>query len=291
LTTPIRNLQTSSQLLSELLEQPVRVLDSPTTGKVGELDAQDTYERTDPKTGKVVRAVLGDDLFGDLAFRQRVAQAARDLAASGASFSGCQENDSVNKDLWTLGYGGRMQVRKFLEAGKLGSPAVALKDIFEHGRRYGFECASAMMVLFHKAILDTVGDTIFDKMFTEPAYLKIFRWELKDNDYLELEQIEQGKSDLVPGSHYYYKNPDASAANSAFGGENVVYLGSENGQRMFYAHGVCGAKGTYLVSEDELIASLSSLRRMGATTAPFRDTFTYSIDAKRLAAKAQQLAA
>ena len=246
------------------------------------VDAKDSFVRVDPAGGKPQVVALGRKRLDEVTLRVNIAQAARDLAASGANFSATASSDAVNPLLWTLGYGGRMQVRKFLADGTIGSPAKAIRDIFSHGEHYGFECATAMMVIFHKAILETVGDAAFDAMFAHPRNLTFFRWEVKDDDYLALEKIDKNGDQLTVGSHYYYKNPDASEENSAFAGENVIYLGVENGRRMFYGHGIVGAKGTYVVSEAELLASLRSLRRYGAATEPFRDDFRYSLDVETL---------
>ena len=45
---------------------------------------------------------------------------------------------------------------------------------------------------------------------------------------------------LEASAHYYIANPDASDENSAFRGENVLYLGDGN----YYAHGIVGDSGT-----------------------------------------------
>lgn len=277
----------AGRILSEMTGGRVSVQDSPYSGTRGVIDAQDRFVRTGAN-GRQEVGGLGERRFNEITFRMNVIRAAKDLAASGAQFSGDQKSDKVNKTLWTLGYGGRMQVRKFVDdRGNLGSPAKAIRDIFQNGRQYGFECATAMMVIFHKAILDTIGDAAFDAFFTEPRYLTFFRWSEKDDDYLALERVEQKDDKLVAGSHYYYKNPDASDANSAFSGENVIYLGERNGERLFYAHGVIGRDGNYLVTEGELLRSLSSLRRPGATQQPFRADFSYSLNAHKLAEMAR----
>jgi protein-glutamine gamma-glutamyltransferase len=225
---------------------------------------------------------LGVKRTEDLVFRHNVVEAAFALAQSGATFSGSHRTDKVNKKLWTMGYGGRMQVRKFLPEGKFGKPSEALNDIFKNGSQYAFECATAMMVIYHKAILDHVGADAFDQMFTEPRNLAFFRWSIEDDDYSDIKKLKMKPMPLHPGSHYYFKNPDASAENSAFGGENVIYLGDGK----YYAHGIHGADGTYIVTEQEITHTLAALRRRGATEKPYRVDMEMHLDGLALSKKA-----
>jgi len=130
----------------------------------------------------------------------------------------------------------------------------------------GLTAASTATRLGHKAILDHIGDAAFDKLFSEPRMLAFFRWEIEDSDFKDVKRLANKPMPLVPGSHYYYKNPDASDENSAFGGENVIYLG----EGKFYAHGCVGDDGTYIIDEQDLMRTLSALRRPGADKAPYR---------------------
>jgi len=263
-------------LVREMYGEDAKLTDAPQAGVVGALDPKDRLERT--TAGKKTSRVLGAAKTEDLAFRQRVVDAGYALAAGGASFSGHWSSDRVNKTLWTLGYGGRMQVRKFLPNGELGKPSAALRDIFENGQHYGFECATAMMVIYHKALLEHLGDEKFDALFSHPKMLAFFRWDIEDDDYAKVKKLSmdpklEGKAP-VPGSHYYFKNPDAAPENSAFRGENVMYLGDGK----YYAHGVVGASGTYVVTEVEIMKTLSALRSPGSTVKPFRVAMEMHLD-------------
>lgn len=274
--TPITTAQAEA-VAKELHGPTARIVDR---GVVGVLDKKDRLVREEG--GRTVNGAVGVKRNEEIAFRARVVTAAKELAASGASFAGSADGDRVNQKLWTMGFGGRMQVRKFLADGELGRPSAALRDIFDNGHQYGFECATAMMVIYHKAILDHVGDDAFDAMFTEPRHLAFFRWSIEDDDFLDVKKLVHKPTPLMPGSHYYYTNPDASAENSAFGGENVLYLG--DGQ--FYAHGIVGSSGTYLVTEQDIMDTLSALRRPGATTKPSRVAMAMWLDGYALSKKA-----
>jgi protein-glutamine gamma-glutamyltransferase len=277
----------AGRILSAQMNAAVRAIDRPKAGVVGALDPGDTVEIK--RKNRVQKTRLGDERFNDIKLRTLIVKAAHGLAASGAVFSGSSETDAVNGKLWTMAYGGRIQARKFLRGGLLGSPANALNDIFKNGNKYGFECATAMMVIFHKAILEMVGSKEFDEMFTEPNYLRFFRWDLKDDDYLALEKITKKAGTLVPGTHYYFRNPDASEENSAFRGENVIYLGkNEAGADLFYAHGIFGADQTYVVTRDEIMDTLRRLRKPGSRVEPHLLEFSYSLDANQLLERIKQ---
>jgi protein-glutamine gamma-glutamyltransferase len=275
----LRDLEGAQRLANELYDGPVKLEDGP-GGTSKSIDAGDRFVHGEP--GNPMIEKLGPVRTEDLAFRAAVVKAGKDLAASGASFAGSASQDKVNEVLWTKGYGGKMQVRKWLAEGGTGKPSVALRDIFENGNKYGFECATAMMVIYHKAILDHVGDEAFDRLFTEPRNLKFFRWSIEDSDFTDVKRLAHVPSKLKPGSHYYYKNPDASEANSAFGGENVIYLGDGR----FYAHGIRGASGTFEVTEAEILDTLTRLRKPGATEKPYRIDMEMHLDGLALSKKA-----
>ncbi|MBM4279427.1 MAG: hypothetical protein FJ137_01250 [Deltaproteobacteria bacterium] len=276
--SPQTDLQTAQTVAKELYGPTTKIVDA---GVPGVLDAADKLVRQNAR-GETVTRALGVRRSENIAFRAHVVQAAKDLAASGASFSGSHQTDKVNQTLWTMGYGGKMQVRKWLADGETGKPSAALRDIFDNGRAYGFECATAMMVIYHKAILDHVGDEAFDKLFSEPKNLAFFRWDIEDADFVDAKKLVHRPMPLQPGTHYYFENPDAAPENSAFRGENVLYLG--DGQ--FYAHGIVGDSGTYLVTEKDIVDTLSALRAPGADSAPRRVNMAMWLDGYSLSKKA-----
>ena len=268
-------------LVQELYGEGAVLKDSPVEGVQGEIDSYDKLVTSHDGQSKIEK--LGIPRKEDIVFRQRVVEAAHALAAGGAQFSASHDGDKVNSKLWTMGYGGKIQVRKFLPNDEIGKPSVALRDMFENGSAYGFECATAMMVIYHKAILDHIGDEKFDELFSSPRMLSFFRWSLEDEDYTKVKKLVEDdkiiKQAPKPGAHYYFLNPDASEANSAFGGENVLYLGDGT----YYAHGIVGDSGSYIVTEDEIIATLSALRKPGSTTKPHRIGLELEMDALKVA--------
>ena len=269
-------------IVREMYGPDARLEDSKVEGVRGQIDAMDDIHYAS-RSGAAKIEKLGVAGAEDVVFRQRVVDASYGLAKSGAQFSASHSTDKVNKALWTMGYGGKIQVRKFLPNDQIGKPSVALRDIYENGSDYAFECATAMMIIYHKAILDHIGDEKFDELFSEPRMLSFFRWSIEDDDYTSVKKLVEDdkiiKQAPKPGAHYYIANPDASDENSAFRGENVLYLGDGT----YYAHGIVGDSGTYIVTEEEIIATLSALRKPGATTKPHRIGLELEMDALKVA--------
>lgn len=275
----LRDIEGAERLAAEVYDRPPTLEDAP-GGKRGEIDPGDRFVSGTPSNPMI--EPLGEKRTEDLAFRAAVVRASEELAQSGAAFAGTAKQDKVNEVLWTMGYGGKMQVRKWLKDGGIGKPSVALRDIFKNGDQYGFECATAMMVIYHKAILDHVGDEAFDRLFTEPRNLKFFRWNIEDDDFVDVKRLAHVPSKLKPGSHYYYKNEGADPKNSAWGGENVIYLGDGK----FYAHGIRGASGNFVVTEEEILTTLRNLRSPDSTIEPHRIDMVMHLDGLALSKKA-----
>ena len=121
-----------------------------------------------------------------------------------------------------------MQVRKWLHGGGIGKPSEALRDIFSNGKAYSFECATAMMVIYHKAILDHIGDEAFDRLFSEPRNLKFFRWQVEDSDFTEVKRLAHRPSKLMPGSHYYYKKIPMLRRRTLRSGARTLFIWGRN---------------------------------------------------------------
>ncbi len=231
-------------------------------GMPGKVDPADVFVYRNGK-GKLVKTTLGKTRHQQAAIQLNVVKAAKAFHAAGVNFAGSSKQDKVNQDLWWMGYGGKMGVRQGVK------PSDAINDIFKNGSKYGMECATATMVILYKGILDTIGPKDFDTAF---AKTRLFRWDIKDDDFKKAERV--GKlPGFWPGDHTYFKNPEFDPANSAFQGENVIYLG--DGQ--YFGHGLG------VVSEQGVIDSLNGLRRSGATKTAYRDDFELRLDGKTIA--------
>lgn len=163
--------------------------------------------------------------FGHLAFelrlRANIVQAAKDLNASGASFA-VFEDHYCNPAYWYRTPEGGFQLIN------AAMPAPAIRDIFAQGRLYGFECATAMVIVLYKAVLDTIGDAHFNRLFAN-----LYLWDWHYDSDLRLITVSY-KPESFPGDILYFKNPDFNRETPEWQGVNVVNLGGG----LYYGHGI-----------------------------------------------------
>jgi len=156
----------------------------------------------------------------ELTLRDLTVSAARALNQSGIGFETFRTT-RCNQAFWQVTDSGGCRIRD------QATPAQAILDIFQNGRLYGFECATAMLVVFYRAVLDAIGPQTFNRLF---ANLLLYDWQF-DQD-LGLTTVE--RTVHLPGDVVYFKNPDFDPATPEWQGENAVVLGG--GQ--YYAHGI-----------------------------------------------------
>ncbi|YCI75759.1 protein-glutamine gamma-glutamyltransferase [Bacillus sp. R1-10] len=196
--------------------------------------------------------------FGDFNFeiqlRNRVIEAAIALDKSGPEFSTLEESQS-NQRYWHLSKDGTFT----LQPGIL--PHAALVDIFMNGGLYAFECGTAIVVTFLKAILDLIGPRNFDYLFSD---LFLYDWRPPRNMALI---VHQGR-DYSPGDCVYFKNPDHDEATPEWQGENAILLG----RNLFYGHGIG------ITTAQGIINELNSNRKPYATISAFLTTHIIFLD-------------
>ncbi|MBO0996198.1 protein-glutamine gamma-glutamyltransferase [Bacillus sp. SD075] len=172
-------------------------------------------------------------------------EAAFALDKSDAEFSTLEESE-CNIQYWRLSKDGTFT----LQPGIL--PHAALVDIFINGRLYAFECGTAIVVTFLKAILDLIGPRNFDYLFSD---LFLYDWRPPRNMAL---LVHKGR-DYSPGDCVYFKNPDHDEATPEWQGENAILLG----RNLFYGHGIG------ITSSQGIIDELNSNRKPNATISAF----------------------
>ncbi|WP_309119182.1 protein-glutamine gamma-glutamyltransferase [Paenibacillus sp.] len=185
------------------------------------------------------------DLDFELRMREATLEAARALNVSGVGFE-TFEHSRCNEDYWRREPNGAFRLRSDRK------PSEALRDIYDNGPVYGFECATAIVIVFYKAALDMIGGAAYDRLF---ANTLLFHWNV-DRD-LGLTTIPSTR--FVPGDCLYFDNPDVDPATMQWQGENVIYMGGDS----YYGHGI-GIR-----SADAIVAKLNEHRRPGA----FRSAF------------------
>src|SRR5690606_11785293 len=97
-------------------------------------------------------------------------------------------------------------------------PSDAIRDIFANGHLYGFECATAMIIVLYKAALDSIGEAAYNRLF---ANTYLYHWNV-DRD-LGLTTLPESR--FIPGDILYFDNPEVDPSMPQWQGENVVYMG------------------------------------------------------------------
>ncbi|MBN3554411.1 protein-glutamine gamma-glutamyltransferase [Fictibacillus halophilus] len=181
----------------------------------------------------------------EVVMRTNIVAAANGMRDSGAGFA-TFVNSRCNPQYWRrTAYGGfllRSDVR----------PSDAISDIFINGKRYGFECTTAIMIMMYKAILETIGAGMFDQLFNG-----LLLYSTEHDEDLQIIAVPSG--DSLPGDVRYVKNPEHHPNTPQWQGENLIDLG--NGQ--FFGHGI----GTGTIGE--VIDVLNQKRMPGATVSAF----------------------
>ncbi|WP_047154841.1 protein-glutamine gamma-glutamyltransferase [Aneurinibacillus tyrosinisolvens] len=182
-----------------------------------------------------------EQLRFELRLRSRMVRAARQLNRSGAEFA-TFKNSRCNLAFWDLTENGGFSLREGIQ------PAEGIADIFENGPKYAFECATAVMIVCYKAVLEVITQQDFNRLFSN---LLLWDWHY-DKD---LGLTWRKEADYLPGDVQYFENPDVNPASIEWQGENVVVMENEH----YYGHGI-GIK-----TKQGMITVLNKKRKPGAT--------------------------
>ncbi|KAB2337273.1 protein-glutamine gamma-glutamyltransferase [Cytobacillus depressus] len=178
------------------------------------------------------------ELLFDIDLREHIILAAEDLSKSKAKFTPFSTS-KFNPEIWTkTKYGYLLHPDIFASDG--------IKDIFNNSQEYAFECSTAIVIIFYKAVLDLIPLSFFNTLFQ-----RLLLWDWNHDQDLSI--VTKKGHDFIPGDVVYFYNPDYN--HPVWMGENAVYLG--NGQ--YFGHGI-GIK-----TEEGMIEDLNTLRRKNAT--------------------------
>jgi protein-glutamine gamma-glutamyltransferase len=186
------------------------------------------------------------ELSFELKLRNETIEASHALLASGASFATFYYSE-CNDYYWNLTGDGGFELKPGMAASK------AVRDIFVNGEAYAFECATAMMIIFYKALIENISEVRFNEVFQH-----LYLWDWQNHPFFPLRNVPRVGGG-VPGDVRYFKNPDVSPQTPQWQGENVVDL-SDN---LYYGHGIG------ILPANQIIAELNKFRRPGAMTSAF----------------------
>ncbi|MEK8131196.1 protein-glutamine gamma-glutamyltransferase [Paenibacillus filicis] len=192
---------------------------------------QDIYNRKRNSPTPFHYASMEALLF-ELRTRAAIVASARALGRSGAVFE-IFDLSRCNERYWSRTYNGGFELRPGV------SPSAAIEDIFINGRYYAFECATAIIIILYKAVLDTIGREAFDRSF---GRLYLYSW----NHDADLKLItSKGKGEAFPGDVQYFKNPQVDPRKMQYQGENVIVM-PEGG---YFGHGIGVTSAADIVSK------------------------------------------
>lgn len=128
-------------------------------------------------------------------------------------------------------------------------PCDGINDIFTSGSDYATECATAIVIIYYKALVSMLPENIFNKLFFS---IFLMDWIYSTNTFSM--NYEETPSDYLPGDCRYFDNPDVNPLTPEWQGENVIDLG--NGT--YFGHGI-GIR-----TPEKIIASLNKHRKVDA---------------------------
>jgi len=155
--------------------------------------------------------------------RREIVNAAYALHKSGMSFAVFTKS-KCNPDYWTRTSNGGWSLKPG------ANPADAIRDIFDNGWAYATECATAMVIVYYKAVLEVYGDDLFNKTIKS---IYLMDWDVRDPLFAAVGSMNK-VPELIPGDRGYFANPDHSPDLPQWQGENVIVLGDGR----YYGHGI-----------------------------------------------------
>jgi len=201
--------------------------------------AREIYERK-RRSPYVFNYSSPDHLKFEMLLRAAIVQAAIDLDMSGAEFA-TFEYARCNGRYWLLTPQGGFLLKQGVR------PSEAIRDIYQSGPMYAFECATAIPIVYYKAVLDVMGEEQFDRLFQN---LLLYSWNYDSDLGLIQERVSPERA--FPGDVLYFDNPDFHPRAPEWQGVNVVMIDDN----LFFGHGVGITTG------EEIIHGLNMRRRL-----------------------------
>ncbi|MED4971360.1 protein-glutamine gamma-glutamyltransferase [Geobacillus sp. NFOSA3] len=193
-------------------------------------------------------------LLFEIILRDRIIDTAISLAKSKVRFA-IFRLSKCNEQFWIKNELGGFQLKE----GVL--PSDAINDIFINSHLYAFECATAIVIVFYKAVLDVMDKQTFNRLFSN---LLLYDWHVDQDLGVKTKKGE----DYLPGDCLYFKNPEFDPQTPQWQGENTIYLGND----LHYGHGI-GIK-----TSEEIIAALNKKRKKDATKSAYLLPQTTRVD-------------
>jgi protein-glutamine gamma-glutamyltransferase len=160
-----------------------------------------------------------DEFLFELKVRKNIIQSAEEMNKGKSKFT-IFSYARCNPRYWQLTKEGGFLLRPDVQ------PDAAIRDVFQSGSLYAFECATAIPIIYYHAILKSIGSEVFNSLFQN---LYLYSWHT-DTD---LGITTFHSNHFLPGDVIYVNNPDYDRKRPWFRGLNVVVL--EDGR--LFGHG------------------------------------------------------
>lgn len=164
-----------------------------------------------------------EQLKFELSMRREIVNAARQLNASGMNFSVFHKS-KANPDYWERTSNGGFLLKSGVKASD------AIRDIFQNGSKYATECATAMVIVYYKALLEILPEETFNRLFPS---IYLMNWHRLDPLLREV-GAPKAVTDILLGDRGYFINPEVDPEVSELQGENVIILPGG----LYYGHGI-----------------------------------------------------
>lgn len=160
-----------------------------------------------------------NELRFEINVRKKIMESAKEMNVSQAAFT-VFENARCNPTYWNLTSAGGFLLRQGVR------PSDAILDIFRSGSLYGFECATAIIIIYHHAILKSIGRSRFDFIYQD---IYLYSWHTNPG----LDYHYFNSSHFLPGDVVYFNNPEFHPYAEWYRGLNAVVLSDGT----FFGHG------------------------------------------------------
>lgn len=160
-----------------------------------------------------------EELSFELKIRKNIILSARAMNESEAKFQ-IFTNSRCNPYYWQLTNAGGFQLKSNIK------PYDAIQDIYKNSSLYAFECATACMIIYYHAVLNSIGEYLFNYLFQK---LYLYSW----HSDLDLGIHTFYGNHYIPGDVLYFNNPEYNPRTPWFRGLNTVDLGDGT----YFGHG------------------------------------------------------
>ncbi|HWL23823.1 MAG TPA: protein-glutamine gamma-glutamyltransferase [Ureibacillus sp.] len=200
-----------------------------------------------------------DELSFELKLRKNIIVSARAMNQGYAQFEPFSRS-RCNPEYWYLTNFGGFQLKHGV------MPSDAIQDIYTNSSLYAFECATAKMIIYYHAVLNTMGESLFNQVFQD---IYLYSWHADPE--LGIQPINTNY--FLPGDVVYFNNPEFHPETPWWRGENAVVL--EDGA--YFAHGVGIGTAEHIIQE------LNKARMPGSTQSAYLTTSVVRPSFKHLA--------